>query len=76
VVGDLGTNNKNEYNNVLFQAKTKQLSSLEKQFEVLKWEYEVLQVRFDRVLADRDELKSRFSRYKLIFLFHVIGTLN
>ncbi|KAJ0172361.1 hypothetical protein K1T71_012334 [Dendrolimus kikuchii] len=43
-------------------AKTKQLASLEKQFEVLKWEYEVLQVRFDRVLLERDELKSRFSR--------------
>ncbi|KAF9813769.1 hypothetical protein SFRURICE_007924 [Spodoptera frugiperda] len=43
-------------------AKTKQLASLEKQFDVLKWEYEVLQVRFDRVLAERDELKMRFSR--------------
>ncbi|CAG4987658.1 unnamed protein product [Colias eurytheme] len=43
-------------------AKTKQLASLEKQFEVLKWEYEVLQVRFDRILAERDELKARFSR--------------
>lgn len=45
-----------------FQAKTKQLNSLEKQFEVLKWEYEVLQVRFDRVQTERDELKTRFSR--------------
>lgn len=35
---------------------------MEKQFEVLKWEYEVLQVRFDRVMAERDELKARFSR--------------
>ncbi|CAH1635942.1 unnamed protein product [Spodoptera littoralis] len=43
-------------------AKTKQLTSLEKQFDVLKWEYEVLQVRFDRVQAERDELKARFSR--------------
>lgn len=38
------------------------MASLEKQFDVLKWEYEVLQVRFDRVLAERDELKMRFSR--------------
>ncbi|KAL4717030.1 hypothetical protein ACJJTC_016917 [Scirpophaga incertulas] len=43
-------------------AKTKQLASLEKQFDVLKWEYEVLQVRFDKVLNERNELKSRFSR--------------
>lgn len=44
------------------QAKSKQLTSLEKQFEVLKWEYEVLQVRFDRIEGERDELKNRFSR--------------
>ncbi|XP_049886071.1 dynein regulatory complex subunit 4 [Pectinophora gossypiella] len=43
-------------------AKSKLLLSLEKQFEMLKWEYEVLQVRFDRVLSERNELKSRFSR--------------
>ncbi|XP_053615797.1 dynein regulatory complex subunit 4 [Plodia interpunctella] len=43
-------------------AKSKQLTSLEKQFEVLKWEYEVLQVRFDRILVERDELKCRFTR--------------
>lgn len=45
-----------------FQAKSKQLISLTKQFEVLKWEYEVLQVRFDRMQTERDELKARFSR--------------
>lgn len=38
------------------------MASLEKQFEVLKWEYEVLQVRFDRIEKERNELKSRFSR--------------
>ncbi|KAJ8711611.1 hypothetical protein PYW08_008565 [Mythimna loreyi] len=43
-------------------AKSKQLASLEKQFDVLKWEYEVLQVRFDRIRRERDELKARFSR--------------
>ncbi|XP_011547830.3 dynein regulatory complex subunit 4 [Plutella xylostella] len=43
-------------------ANSKQLASLEKQFDVLKWEYEVLQVRFDRVKRERDELKNRFTR--------------
>lgn len=28
----------------------------------MKWEYEVLQVRFDRVLDERNELKARFSK--------------
>lgn len=50
------------YLSYCLQAKTKQLASLEKQFEVLKWEYEVLQVRFDRVRLERDELKERFGR--------------
>ncbi|XP_034835930.1 dynein regulatory complex subunit 4 isoform X2 [Maniola hyperantus] len=49
-------------NKAALAAKTKQLASLEQQFEVLKWEYEVLQVRFDRILKERDELKLRFSR--------------
>lgn len=46
---------------VFLQIKAKELSSLEEQFEVLKWEYEVLQVRFDRILGERDQLKCRYS---------------
>lgn len=44
------------------QAKIKQLELLEKQFELLKWEYENKQERFDKLVSERDELKSRFSR--------------
>ncbi|GBP44830.1 Dynein regulatory complex subunit 4 [Eumeta japonica] len=43
-------------------SKTKQLAVLDKQYETLKWEGDVLQVRFDRIVAERDELKARFTR--------------
>lgn len=44
------------------QAKTKQLELLDKHFELLKWEYEVKEKRFDKLVSARNELKFRFSR--------------
>lgn len=44
------------------QAKIKHLESLAKHFEVLTWEYEIMQQRFDKLVSERNELKSRFSK--------------
>lgn len=38
------------------------MESLEKHLEIVKLDYEVMQNKFDKLVSERDELKSRFSR--------------